>query len=157
MARRRPKHLQQLFGSQQLQQFADFTEQYQLWQQLLRDCLKQTSLTELEASCEVIAVSAPSLIIQVSSAAIGQRIKTEQGRIITHFQTHATPAVASLEVRVRPSRQNVTPTAPAAPQKVAPKEAITESETVKKLREQAALCDEPLRSQLLALADKYSA
>ena len=156
MARRRPKHLQQLFGSQQLQQFADFTEQYQLWQQLLSDCLQETSLAELAASCEVIAVRAPSLIIQVSSAAIGQRIKTEQGRIITHFQTHATPAVASLEVRIRPSRPAVAPESRTAPQKAAPKELVTESETVKKLREQAALCEEPLRSQLLALADKYS-
>jgi len=151
MPRKRPKQLDQLLGSQRLQQFADFTEQHQRWQQQMRDCLQEQSLRELVPHCEVIAVSAPSLIIRVSSAAIGQRIKTAQGRIITYFQSHATPAVTQLEIRVRPSRQANTTPAPQA----AEKPTRNESETVKKLREQAALCEEPLRSQLLALADKY--
>jgi hypothetical protein len=151
MPRTRPKQLDQLLGNKRLQQFADFTEQHQRWQQLMRDCLSQQSLAELAPHCEVIAVSAPSLIIKVSSAAIGQRIKTEQGRIITYFQSHATPAVTQLEIRIRPGRQDSATTPPQR----AEKSTKIESETVKKLREQAAKCEEPLRSQLLALADKY--
>lgn len=153
MPRKRPKQLDQLLGNQRLQQFADFTERHQRWQQQLRDCLTQQSLSELVPHCEVISVSAPSLIIKVSSAAIGQRIKTAQAGIITYFQSHATPAVTALEIRVRPARQ---PCATSTPQRTE-KPTKSESETVKKLREQAALCDEPLRSQLLALADKYDA
>ncbi|RUO62489.1 DciA family protein [Pseudidiomarina insulisalsae] len=153
MPRKRPKKLDQLLGSQRLQQFADFTEQHQRWQQLMRDCFAKQPLAELISQCEVVAVSAPSLIIKVSSAAVGQRIKTEQERIITYFQTHATPAITRLEIRIRPGRQaSATPPPPAQP-----KPAQNESDTVRKLREQAALCEEPLRSQLLALADKYDA
>ncbi|CAB0150999.1 hypothetical protein PSI9734_01416 [Pseudidiomarina piscicola] len=152
MPRRRPKKLDQLLGSQRLQQFADFTEQHLRWQQLLRDWFEKQSLQQLLPQCEVLAVRAPSLILQVSSAAVAQRLKTEQAGIITHFQTHAMPTVTSLEIRIRPSR-NVSPTkAPAA----AAKPVVKESDTVRKLREQAQLCEEPLRSQLLALADKYS-
>lgn len=152
MPRRRPKKLDQLLGSQRLQQFADFTEQHQRWQQLLRDCFKEQPSEQLLPHCEVIAVRTPSLILQVSSAAIAQRLKTEQGRIITYFQTHATPTVTSLEIRIRPGRNVSSGNTPPAP----PKAEVKESDTVRKLREQAELCDEPLRSQLLALADKYS-
>lgn len=151
MPRKRPKQLDQLLGSQRLQQFADFTEQHQRWQQQMRDCFAEQSLSELVPHCEVIAVSAPSLIIKVSSAAVGQRIKTAQGRIITYFQSHATPAIRSLEIRIRPARQDSATTERQRSEKTTK----TESETVRKLREQAALCEEPLRSQLLALADKY--
>lgn len=153
MARRRPKKLDQLLGSQRLQQFADYSEHYTQWQQLLRDCFSQLGLDELAPHCEVIQLNAPSLTLKVSSAAVGQRIKTEQGRIITYFQTHATPAADRIEIRIRPNRSQLSQ----APQKAPAKQAPTESDTVKKLREQAALCEEPLRSQLLALADKYSA
>ncbi|MGQ4276625.1 DciA family protein [Pseudidiomarina sp. E22-M8] len=152
MPRRRPKKLDQLLGSQRLQQFADFTEQHQRWQQLLRDCFEKQPLQQLLPHCEVLAVRPPSLILQVSSAAVAQRLKTEQGRIITYFQTHAMATVTSLEIRIRPSRNVKSTDTTPAPAKVA----VKESDTVRKLREQAELCDEPLRSQLLALADKYS-
>lgn len=153
MARRRPKKLDQLLGSQRLQQFADYSEQYTRWQQLLSDCFSQSALHELAPHCEVIQINAASLTLKVSSAAIGQRIKTEQERIITYFQTHATPAVNRIEIRIRPSAQRVSQRLENTPEK----SVKTESETVQKLRQQAELCDEPLRSQLLALADKYSA
>ncbi|MDN7124342.1 hypothetical protein [Pseudidiomarina terrestris] len=152
MPRRRPKKLDQLLGSQRLQQFADFTEQHQRWQQLLRDCFEKHSLQQLLPQCEVIAVGASALILQVSSAPIAQRLKTDQAGIITYFQTHATPAVTSLEIRIRPGRHVKSTETPPAPVKVE----VKESDTVRKLREQAELCEEPLRSQLLALADKYS-
>jgi hypothetical protein len=94
-------------------------------------------------------------VLEASSAALASRIKLQQSRIITHFQDESTGHISRLEVQVRPKINTPSPqlaeTAP-QPTQNAGKD---ENDTVAKLREQAQLCEEPLRSQLLALAEKY--
>lgn len=159
MARKRPRDIQQLFGRQRLARFTDFTEQYQLWQQQLQHCFDALQLSPMLVHCKVVSVRAHTLVLEVSSAALASRLKQQQGRIITYFQSGSTLPITELEVRVRPSTGGGTQTAPQAAQKTgiikAIPEAPKENEAVRKLREQAELCEEPLRSQLLALADKY--
>ncbi|PWW12998.1 uncharacterized protein DUF721 [Pseudidiomarina tainanensis] len=171
MARTRPRNLQQLIDGKQLRRFTDFTEQYQLWQQLLNDCLISLQLAPLSAYCKVLSVRANTLVIEAASGTIASRLKLQQGRIITHFAANSTTAINQLEVQVRPVSQtpamrqadnhNPTPAAPVPQQPTtAPAgsgSAPSKSSAASQLRQQAQLCPEPLRSQLLALADKYEA
>lgn len=155
MARNRPRTTKQLIAGQQLQRFADFTDQHRRWQQLLQSCFQKLQLSPLLEHCEVLNIRANHLILQVSSGAIAQRIKSYQARIITHFQPEATVELERLEIRIRPAHKPATP----KPAKVSPAPATEtlekELDAVGRLRQQATLCDEPLRSQLLALAQKY--
>lgn len=159
MTRKRPRDIQQLFGRQRLARFTDFTEQYQLWQQQLQHCFGALQLSPMLAYCKVVSVRAHTLVLEASSAALANRLKQQQQRIITYFQSGSTLPITELEVRVRPSAGRNSQNPPQTVQKTdiieAKPEASKENEAVKKLREQAALCEEPLRSQLLALADKY--
>jgi len=159
MARKRPRDIQQLFGRQRLARFTDFTEQYLLWQQQLQHCFDALQLSPMLAHCKVVSVRAHTLVLEVSSAALASRLKQQQGRIITYFQSGSTLPITDLEVRVRPGTHASAQTALQAVQKTdiieTKPEAPKENEAVRKLREQAELCEEPLRSQLLALADKY--
>ncbi|RUO41767.1 hypothetical protein CWE22_06320 [Pseudidiomarina aestuarii] len=150
MARSRPRTLQHVLDGQRLQQFADFTEQHKRWQQQLRDCFHVLQLSPLSEHCQVLNVRAQTLIMQVSSAAIATRLKMQQSRIITYFRNEAMLAVERLELRIAPAANQP----PAEPRK---QSATSDSlsDTVKQLREQAEQCEEPLRSQLLALAAKY--
>ncbi len=151
MSRTRPRDLKKLIGGQKLQRFTDFTEQYRRWQQLLHDCLQSVELTPLRDHCHVLAVRANTLVLEASTAAVASRLKLQQHRIITYFSNDAMPHVNSLEVQIKPQRQAKLAEAPVKTKEL-PK---SESDTVTKLRQQAQLCEEPLRSQLLALADKY--
>ncbi|WP_404408838.1 DciA family protein [Pseudidiomarina marina] len=155
MARKRPRDIQQLFGGQRLQRFTDFTEQYQRWQQQLQQCFVALQLSPLLAHCKVVSVRAHTLVLEVSSAALASRIKLQQSRIITYFQDESTGHISRIDVQVRPkiSTPSLQPTEK-APQPVK-NAGENDDETVAKLRRQAELCEEPLRSQLLALAEKY--
>lgn len=164
MARKRPRDIQHLFGRQRLARFTDFTEQYQLWQQQLQHCFDALQLSPMLAHCKVVSVRAHTLVLEVSSAALASRLKQQQGRIITYFQSGSTGDVAQLEVRVRPSLGANTPmpTQPKPQVDKLPENSVSSDtpmseaqRAAKQLREQAELCQEPLRSQLLALADKY--
>ncbi len=155
MARNRPRTTQQLIAGQQLQRFADFTDQHRRWQQLLQSCFQKLQLTPLLEHCEVLNIRAQNLILQVSSGAVAQRIKTHQARIITHFQPEATVELERLEIRVRPAHKPASLKASQASERSEPETVEKELDAVSRLRQQAALCDEPLRSQLLALAQKY--
>ena len=147
MARNRLKTTQQLMSGQQLRHFADFTEQHARWQQLMCAALTEVQLAPLRAHVQVLNVRAHTLIIQASSAAVAQRLKTVQGRIITHFADGARLEINALELRIQPKPANL-------PEKVEKIE-VKQDDAVSKLRQQALLCEEPLRSQLLALAAKY--
>jgi hypothetical protein len=147
MARNRLKTTQQLMVAQQLRHFADFTEQHARWQQLMCAALTEVQLAPLRAHVQVLNIRAHTLIVQASSAAIAQRIKTVQGRIITHFADGARLEINTLDIRIQPKPLN-------SSEKVEKPE-VKQDDSVSKLRQQALLCDEPLRSQLLALADKY--
>lgn len=147
MARNRLKTTQQLMVGQQLRHFADFTEQHARWQQLMCAALTEVQLAPLRAQVQVLNVRVHTLIVQVSSAAVAQRIKTVQGRIITHFADGARLEINALDIRIQPKPAN-------SAEKVQKVE-VKQDDAVSKLRQQALLCDEPLRSQLLALADKY--
>lgn len=155
MARKRPRNIQQLFSSQRFQRFTDFTHQYQHWQQQLQQCLAGLGLTPLSQHCTVVSVRAHTLIIEVPSAAIANRLKLQQQRIITHFQDESTGQITQLEVRIRPTSNDASEQAVSIDKTPPPKAAAEEVSVVTQLREQAARCEEPLRSQLLALADKY--
>lgn len=155
MARKRPRDLQQLFGGQRLQRFTDFTEQYQIWQQQLQQCFAALQLSPLLPHCKVVSVRAHTLSLEVTSAAIGNRIKQQQSGIITHFGADSTLPITQLDVRVKPTAQYPNMPTAVAPQKTAPKAPSDDDDTIAKLRQQAQLCEEPLRSQLLALAEKY--
>ena len=155
MARKRPRDIQQLFGGQRLQRFTDFTEQYQRWQQQLQQCFVALQLSPLLAHCKVVSVRAHTLVLEASSAALASRIKLQQSRIITHFQDGSTGHISRLEVQVRPKINTPSPQPIEKPPQVTQNAGIDENDTVAKLREQAQLCEEPLRSQLLALAEKY--
>src|SRR5690554_3153053 len=102
MARKRPRDIQQLFGRQRLARFTDFTEQYQLWQQQLQHCFDALQLSPLLAHCKVVSVRAHTLVLEVSSAALASRLKLQQDRIITYFQSGSTGHISQMEVRVRP-------------------------------------------------------
>ena len=147
MARNRLKNTQQLMTGRQLRHFADFTEQHAGWQQLMCAALTEVQLAPLRAHVQVLNVRAHTLIVQASSAAVAQRLKTVQGRIITHFATGARIEINALDLRIQPKPLN-------SPEKVEKPE-VKQDDAVSKLRQQALLCEEPLRSQLLALADKY--
>ncbi len=155
MARKRPRNIQQLFSSQRFQRFTDFTEQHRRWQQQLQQCFAALQLAPLSQHCTVVSVRAHTLIIEVPSAAVANRLKLQQQRIITHFQDESTGQITQLELRIRPkaspSSQNPLAAAPKQP----PKPPTNEPDVVAQLRAEAARCEEPLRSQLLALADKY--
>lgn len=155
MARNRPRTTQQLIAGQQLQRFADFTDQHRRWQQLLQSCFRKLQLVPLLEHCEVLNIRANNLILQVSSGAIAQRIKSHQARIITHFQPEATVELERLEIRIRPAHKTAAQQTAAASPEPATETVREEQDAVSRLRQQAALCDEPLRSQLLALAQKY--
>ncbi|MDX1705240.1 DciA family protein [Pseudidiomarina sp.] len=155
MARNRPRTTQQLIAGQQLRRFADFTDQHRRWQQLLQSCFLKLQLEPLLEHCEVLNIRAHNLILQVSSGAIAQRIKTHQARIITHFQPEATVELERLEIRIRPAHKPATLRTATASAEPATERVREEQDAVSRLREQAALCDEPLRTQLLALAQKY--
>src|SRR5690554_4746033 len=103
MARKKPRNIQQLFSSQRFQRFTDFTEQHRRWQQQLQQCLAGLGLTPLSQHCTVVSVRAHTLIIEVPSAAIANRLKLQQQRIITHFQDESTGQITQLEVRIRPT------------------------------------------------------
>ncbi len=147
MARNRLKNTQQLMTGQQLRHFADFTEQHARWQQLMCAALTEVELAPLRTHVQVLNVRTHTLIVQVSSAAVAQRLKTVQGRIITHFADGARREINALELRIQPKPLN-------SPEKVQ-KPVVKQDDAVSKLRQQALLCEEPLRSQLLALASKY--
>jgi hypothetical protein len=147
MARNRLKNPQQLMTAQQLRQFADFSEQHTRWQQLIGVALSELQLAPLRSHVQVLNVRANTLIIQVSSAAVAQRLKSVQGRIITHFADGARTEINAIDWRIQPKPIN-------SPEKIEKPE-VKQNDTVNTLRQQALLCDEPLRSQLLALADKY--
>lgn len=149
MARNRIKSTSQLLAAQQLRTFADFTEQHQRWQQLFAETLLELQLEALQAHLQVLNIRAHTLIVQASSAAVAQRLKSVQGRIITHFQARARLQIDGLELQIRPNSAN----APISHKKAT----VDPADTVAQLRHQASLCEEPLRSQLLALADKYQA
>lgn len=155
MARKRPRDIQQLFGGQRLQRFTDFTEQYQRWQQQLQQCFVALQLSPLLAHCKVVSVRAHTLVLEVSSAALASRIKLQQSRIITHFQDESTGHISRLDVQVRPKIGTPSPQTAEKVSQPVQNASKNDDETVAKLRQQAALCDEPLRSQLLALAEKY--
>lgn len=155
MARKRPRDIQQLFGGQRLQRFTDFTEQYQRWQQQLQQCFDALQLSPLLAHCKVVSVRAHTLVLEASSAALANRIKLQQSRIITHFQSESTGHISRLEVQVRPHMRTPLAQSTEKPTQAVQKSSNNDDETVAKLRQQAELCEEPLRSQLLALAEKY--
>lgn len=155
MARKRPRDIQHLFGGQRLQRFTDFTDQYQRWQQQLQQCFDALQLSPLLAHCKVVSVRAHTLVLEVSSAALASRIKLQQARIITHFESESTGHISRLEVEVRPQIRTPSSQAEAKPAQVTKKPNQNNDDTVAKLRQQAELCEEPLRSQLLALANKY--
>ncbi|MBR9906896.1 MAG: DUF721 domain-containing protein [Gammaproteobacteria bacterium] len=164
MARKRPRDIQQLFGRQRLARFTDFTEQYQLWQQQLQHCFDALQLSPMLAHCKVVSVRAHTLVLEVSSAALASRLKQQQRRIITHFQSESTGDISQLDVRVRPSLGASKPIPTQSKPQVdkIPEDSVSSGtpmneaqKAAKQLREQAELCEEPLRSQLLALADKY--
>ncbi|WP_417658728.1 DciA family protein [Pseudidiomarina sp.] len=155
MARKRPRDIQQLFGGQRLQRFTDFTEQYQRWQQQLQQCFDALQLSPLLAHCKVVSVRAHTLVLEASSAALANRIKLQQSRIITHFQSESTGHISRLEVQVRPQMRTPLAQSMEKPTQAVQKTGNNDDETVAKLRQQAELCEEPLRSQLLALAEKY--
>ncbi len=147
MARNRLKNPQQLMTAQQLRHFADFSEQHAHWQQCIGAALTELQLAPLRSHVQVLNVRANTLIIQVASAAVAQRLKTVQGRIITHFADGARTEIKAIDWRIQPKPLN-------SPDKIEKAE-LKQSDTVNTLRQQALLCEEPLRSQLLALADKY--
>ncbi|GAB3288948.1 DciA family protein [Pseudidiomarina andamanensis] len=155
MARKRPRDIQQLFGGQRLQRFTDFTEQYQRWQQQLQQCFVALQLSPLLAHCKVVSVRAHTLVLEVSSAALASRIKLQQSRIITHFQDESTGHISRLDVQVRPKIGTPSPQTAEKVSQPVQNASKNDDETVAKLRQQAELCEEPLRSQLLALAEKY--
>jgi len=154
MARKRPRDIQQLFGGQRLQRFTDFTEQYQRWQQQLQQCFVALQLSPLLAHCKVVSVRAHTLVLE-TSAALASRIKLQQSRIITHFQDESTGHISRLDVQVRPKIGTPSPQTAEKVSQPVQNASKNDDETVAKLRQQAELCEEPLRSQLLALAEKY--
>lgn len=154
--RLRPQALTKIANKPSLRHFHDFTERFRYWQQLFAAALPTISATQ----ARVLKVQGSQLKIATRSAAWAKHIQQHEHAIITHFNEDATFAVQRIEVVVAPDLfQHLQQLLGAEPEPLRqPNQpaAATPSDAVAKLRQQAQHCDEPLRSQLLALADHYS-
>ena len=159
MTRRKIRTTEQVIRTARLRQFADFTEQHRVWQQQLRACLQKLGSEHLQQHAEVLAIREQTLHLHTTSAAVATRLKQLQSGIITYFAREAMLPVQQLSVRTAPKTPAVTTSqsaaAPTAAQPSAKTAPPDEHHAAAQLRAQAALVDEPLRSQLLALAAKF--
>lgn len=151
--RKRPQALQSVISQTSLRTYYDFTERFTQWQQLLAECLTETQRDH----CILLNLRDQQLLVAVPSGAWLTQLKAQESRIITHFQANATSKPNRLIIQVLPklfSAKEVTESSPkkaeASPQPKA--EELSQADV---LRKQAERCEEPLRSQLLALAARY--
>lgn len=156
--RLRPQALTKIANKPSLRHFHDFTERFRDWQQLFAAALPSVSATQ----ARVLKVQGSQLKIATRSAAWAKHVQQHEHAIITHFNQDATFAVQRLEVVVAPALfQHLQQLFGTQPEALAqptstPAAEPTPTDAVTKLRQQAQHCEEPLRSQLLALADHYS-
>ena len=157
---RRPQPVEAILASRQLRRYQQFAEQYRQWQRHLHDLLGK----QVASHCEVISIREERLLIRVDSAAWATRLKFQQRAIITYFQNHAMASVTSLEIKINPgvkqSAQTPNEGTSAASENaqstpVKQPSIVTTEASASKLKRLAADCDEPLKSQLLALAAKF--
>lgn len=123
--------------TQTLRNYAQFAAQLKQWQQLFRQVVPET----LAAHCQVLNVRDNKLVVETDAATWATQLKFLQSDIITHFQQDAMPQLRQLDVRVKPASQ----------QQATVASSLTRKERLLRLAETS---DEPLKSELLKMAEK---
>ncbi|MGM0525287.1 MAG: DciA family protein [Pseudomonadota bacterium] len=124
--------------TQTLQHYAQFAAQLKQWQLLFQ----RVAGRPLADHCQLLNVRDKKLIVKADAATWATQLKLKQNAIITHFQQDAMIAINQLEVTIKP---------PSDKDAYAPTQQLSRRERILKLAEGS---EEPLRSELLKLAEK---
>lgn len=124
--------------TQTLQRYAQFAAQHKQWQLLFRQIVGQP----LADHCQLLNVREQILIVQTTAATWATQLKLKQGDIITHFQQDAMVEVSQMDIRIKPDS------------KASVYASSAKQSRRERLLDLAARSEEPLRSELLRLAEK---
>ncbi|MDV6316015.1 DUF721 domain-containing protein [Idiomarina sp. HP20-50] len=126
-----------------LRHYAQFAAQLSHWQQLFQQCVDKNT----NQHCQLLNIRDGQMIIHVDNGSWATRLKLQQAAIITHFRHNATVPVHSLSIKVSPSMNSFEKSI----------KNQKDSNSADRLLAMAEGCDEPLKSELKALAAKFTA
>lgn len=126
-----------------LRQYAQFAAQLSQWQQLFAQCIDKST----REHCQLLNIRDGQMILHADSGSWATRLKLQQASIITHFRDNATVPVDRLSIKVSPSMNSMKTSV----------ESPGGNSSAERLLAMAEGCEEPLKSELRALAAKFTA